>query len=89
MFTLEPNLRAKADGWDHEDGDEVRLDKEVGLSGCGRFWLPPTPLHAIGAGWTLMAPPVKDREEIVMGKKFTVYYWWFTSNDVSLNRRRP
>lgn len=67
MLTCVPDLRSSADGWGMEDGDMIRLDKPIGLSGSPNCPCYKTPLHAIGDGWRLMAPPVKD------GKYYT---WW-------------
>lgn len=83
FHTQTDDLRAEADGWGWEDGDGAvgkpnDYDK-VGLIPAG--WMfkgvgcPRTPLHAIGAGWKLLAPPVK-----LVNDKYFQYKWWFVKD---------
>ena len=74
MTTLTPDLRSGVDSWDWEDGNIVKLDKEIGLSGSGQQICYKTPLHAIGDGWRLIAPPVTWPD---YAPGVTGYEWWF------------
>ena len=71
MATLDQSLRASVDSWDGEDGE---LIKEIGLSSSPRFPFYQTPMHAIGDGWRLIAPPV-----LIKGycNNIDAYEWWF------------
>lgn len=87
MHTERPDLRGKADGWDWEDGDEVMIDKPIGLSShwkdqeYKKFGLWPSvacydcPLKALADGWKLLAPPVDTgtRDELN-------WEWWFVKD---------
>jgi hypothetical protein len=75
-------LRSKADGWTGEDGHEIQANRPIGDS---RSLREPhtyeTPMHAIGAGWRLMAPPeayidheIDEQRGVVEVEKAE---WWF------------
>lgn len=72
MVTVGPFMRSLAIGWTCEDGDAVIYagrDAPVEEVGEPKFFFSyKTPLHAIGAGWSLLAPPRQDRD---------VWEWWF------------
>lgn len=77
--TQSDDMRAGADGWGWEDGDEAvgkpNDHNKVGLIGSGNmrgFGCPRTPLHALGVGWKLLAPPVK-----LTNDPYFQYKWWF------------
>lgn len=87
LNTLRNSLRAEVDGWGGDDGNNIHLDKPIGLSMSlenrdmrigGRWEFYPTVMHAIGDGWRLMGPPVtvdnfcKDEYGIIM----KAYEWW-------------
>lgn len=70
-------LRSEAWGWSAEDGWEaapyVGMNRPVGLMGYFRGpYSYPTPYHALGDGWRLLAPPEKFEENGVPS-----LYWWF------------
>ncbi len=82
MTTTKPDMRQRVDSWDWEDGDEAAkaLGKEVGLIGSGYIGYPPTPLHALGDGWRLMAPPVEIKDWFHKDNPHfgeSVWMWWF------------
>lgn len=74
FYTQTDDMRAEADGWGAEDGTNAvsKLDKEVGLISGMHTWCPTTPLHALGAGWKLLAPPIK-----LVNDPYFQYKWWF------------
>jgi hypothetical protein len=74
MHTYGRGMRSEAFGWTAEDPRNVRRDKPVGYSlswdhrreGAYTY---DTPLHALAAGWRMLAPPEQfdgDNHE-----------WWF------------
>ena len=71
FYTESDDLCANADGWDLEDGDYVSpFDKsQFRSSPVPRCY--PSPMHAIGDGWRLLAPPTLI-EQIGNLK----YKWW-------------
>ena len=73
LVTLSNHVRAKIDSLDAEDGELVKMNKEVGLSGCPHVPFYPTVLHAIGDGWRLMAPPQFIAEYV---KNTPAWEWW-------------
>ncbi len=77
FHTQDDSMRADADGWDTEDGNMAayKLDKPVGYMSGYSVFLPPTPLHALGAGWKLLAPPVK-----LTDNPYFKYKWWFVKD---------
>lgn len=75
MTTLKPDMRATVDSWGMEDGDLIYMEEEIGFSKSPSFRCWPTVLHAIGDGWKLMAPPVKDEH---YSAKSAGYHWWLT-----------
>lgn len=83
FFTKNDKLRSQADGWDWENGDlaHCNINKEIGFIPCGSEWLPPTPLHALGDGWKLLGPPVKQDEQVaeVTGYEYN-FKWWFVKD---------
>lgn len=83
ITTLDSDLRATSEAWGWENGDFVDIDKPIGLSGSGKA--PPAydcPLKAIGDGWKLLAPPVKDYWKVPLGNEppTVIYEWWFTKD---------
>lgn len=84
MSTRNSTLRSEAVGWSAEDGDEAapyaRTDRPVGLMGYYRDWYCyPTPYHALGDGWKLLAPPVSYQEN-ELDNLVTYYEWWFVKD---------
>jgi hypothetical protein len=78
MITDTPSLRSLADSWDAEDGDLIRLDKEIGYSlGYKGFYCHQTPMHAIGSGWKLLAPPTTIKNYV----EGVDYYQWYFVKD--------
>ena len=73
MITLDRSLRSKVDSWDHEDGNMIDLQKEIGLSGSPSGPCYQTVMHAIGDGWRLMAPPVFIKD---YAKNIDGWEWW-------------
>ncbi len=73
LTTLRNSLRCEVDGMSSEDGDLIRLDKEIGLSGSPHYPFYQTPMHAIGDGWRLMAPPVFIKD---YAKDIDAWEWW-------------
>lgn len=68
ISTMGNDLRSSVDGISAEDGELIKMDKEIGFS--KDMWVPfyKTVMHAIGDGWRLMSPPIKID---------TNYYdWW-------------
>ena len=75
MMTNSSNLRSSADGWSAEDGDLVKMDKDIGLSpGYVGFYCFQTPMHSIASGWKLLAPPTLMKQYI---NNIDFYEWWF------------
>jgi len=90
LFTEEPTLRSECRGWGSEDGDNVwdafsnRLrngdnynhpnDIPVGLIRTGGARHYSTPLHAMGDGWKILAPPFKENTND------DDYQWWFVQD---------
>lgn len=65
---------------------EFFMNREVGLLGyygastSDRFYTYPTPYHALGEGWKLLAPPTIIKEVCIRGGEkveATYYEWWF------------
>lgn len=96
MHTNSPDLRAEVDGWTMEDGDKVVWrtpmypDAPIGLTpGVYGKYDPKTPLHALGCGWKLLAPPspmLNDDGSIYKGKyindkEYEVWAWWFVRDE--------
>jgi len=99
MDTYDYGMRSEAFGWDYESGAHANkaMNKhgvrcEVGLIGNNMNWHAySTPLHALGAGFKLLAPPSEFETEIdpsekyakehnlKLGKqKMTCWTWYFT-----------
>jgi len=74
LVTLDQSLRSKVDSWDAEDGELIDLNKEIGLSRSLSVPYYQTPMHAIGDGWRLIAPPVFIKNYI---NDINAYEWWF------------
>lgn len=81
MQTEQPSVRSDTIGFSAEDGDLVQLGAPIGLSRS--LWVENyhTPLHAIGDGWRLLAPPVpfeENRQNPKTNQEYTVtcYEWW-------------
>ncbi len=69
LNTTDSHIRSKAHSWHWEDGDFIDLNNSIGFSSSGPSpWCPPTPLHAIGHGWKLIAPPFHTKNS---------WEWWF------------
>lgn len=63
MVTERPELRSGAMGWAAEHPRRLAMDKPVGLHpGFPEPYTYPTVLHAMGAGWKLLAPPQREEE---------------------------
>lgn len=92
MHTNKPDLRSDVDGWTMEDGDKVvwntpmYIDAPIGLTpGVYGKYNPKTPLHALGCGWKLLAPPqpmFNDDGSIFKYKDINeteheIWSWWF------------
>ena len=88
MTTVGSDMRSEAIGWSAEDGYEAseqfratgRIDYDVGsvMSYTG-FHLYMTPVHALGDGWRLLAPPTscqQERDTEVWGKLQTARQEW-------------
>lgn len=77
MSTNGPDMRSTAQGWTCEDGAIVRAG-DIGMTGAPYpYPSPATPLHALGDGWCLLAPPAQ------IGRKAKAlprgeWEWWFT-----------
>lgn len=83
MTTEGSSLRSSVDSWDHEDGDAAvdKLHSPVGLIGSNEPIWSPTPLHALGHGWRLLAPPTENKNYLtnpMAGKKY--FDWYFTKD---------
>ena len=73
IVTSRSDIRAAAAGWSCDDGDMVQPGP-IGRTPAPRFaYLYETPLHAIGAGWRLLAPPVPPKDP---GDEHDGYEWW-------------
>lgn len=77
MSTERESLRSDVCGWGGEDGDLINHDKPIGLSGSPHFPTYKTPMNAIGDGWRLMQPPIKNYSHSTDGIDFYEYEWWF------------
>ncbi len=79
MQTSRSDPRSSADGWTLEDGFLARhhIGNPVGRIRSCWDHAPETPLHALGEGWRLLAPPA--RFEIENDDKTTnvLWEWWF------------
>lgn len=77
LTTLRNSIRCEVDGQSEEDGDLIKMDKDIGLSGSPKVPFYKTPMHAIGDGWRLMAPPVHI-ENYAMSDNgpLKAYEWW-------------
>lgn len=92
MTTSGRDLRSEVDGWSMEDGDLVVWssprypDAPVGLTPgpIKKYW-PKTPLHALGDGWKLLAPPepvMSDDGSIYKDDNGKTYFnWWFVRDE--------
>ncbi len=81
MSTTGNRLRSEAVGWSAEDGDNILPGRPIGCSGGPKWaytW--PTPMHAIGAGWRLLAPPTKYTYNYEEGSR-DEWEWWFVRDD--------
>lgn len=77
MVTRGGTLRSEAEAWGCEDGDEIKITKDIGLSGPPNFFYAyKYPMFAIANGWKLLGPP----KEIDMGLKDKFYEWWFVKD---------
>jgi hypothetical protein len=75
------DLRSEVVGWTCEDGDEVKPG-HIGNTRAARFAHSyATPLHAIGAGWKLIGPPLRYTEELPTGSTREMMEWWFVRDD--------
>ena len=68
MVTEGHTLRSEAVGWTHEDGTLVQPGAIGHTRGPRPYAAPATPLHALGDGWSLLAPPTREGAEST---------WWF------------
>ena len=102
MDTYKPALRSEAMGWDLESGVHAARSMkqrgygcEVGLIGSRMEWYSyPTPLHALGAGYKLLAPPIPYEAEINPSKEYAekhglkrgeqkqTFWTWYLVKDV-------
>ena len=85
MQTEQPRLRSENIGFSAEDGDLVQLGAPIGRSTSPNVEAYATPLHAIGDGWELLAPPVpfeENRQDPKTDQEYTVtcYEWWLTKD---------
>jgi hypothetical protein len=79
ILTFRPDLRGEAVGWSCDDGDLVQPGP-IGRTPGPRFAHSyGTPLHAIGAGWRLLAPPLPPEDE---DDPMDGYDWWLVRDDV-------
>jgi len=92
--TYDSGMRSPIDGWSSEDGNAV-VDasrkhptsnimgdpKQVGFIGSYPIQYPVTPLHAIGLGWKLLAPPTSTKVEDLNGNYLREEWeWWFVKD---------
>jgi hypothetical protein len=83
MTTNEGHLRSAAEGWSAEDADPVRPGHIGNTPGFPGPYSYETPLHALGDGWRLLAPPQSfwltinngDPDETTVER-----WWWFVRN---------
>ncbi len=83
MTTGESDLRSAAEGWTYEDGDVIKQGP-IGLSPGVRFpYAHGTPMHAIAAGWRLLAPPTMftTGDGSDDAPYWTGAEWWFVRDD--------
>lgn len=81
MGTPEANMRSSAESWGGEDGNLVKMDKVIGFTpsifmSCGET-TPDCPLRALGYGWRLIGPPVKEEYKNEDEDKLVSYIWYF------------
>jgi hypothetical protein len=82
MTTTGPTLRSPADGWTAEDPSLLQPGHIGNTPGMREPYTYETPMHALAAGWHLLAPPTlfkqylydeNDRRKLTPG-----WEWWFT-----------
>jgi len=78
MTTDRPALRSEAQGWTAEDPSLLR-EGPIGFTpGFPESYCYPTPMHALAAGWRLLAPPTQQEggRNPDTGETWQEWEWW-------------
>ena len=78
MMTDRPQLRADAQGWTAEDPSLVH-EGPIGFTpGFRESYCYTTPMHALAAGWRLLAPPtcLAGGRNPDTGETWEEWEWW-------------
>jgi len=78
MVTEREDLRCGATGWTAEDPNLLKPGPIGNTPGFRGPYSYETPMHALAAGWKLLAPPTSFSAPRMGRPHATEWQWWFT-----------